>query len=91
MKFLLGKLADRRLGQLRADLHVGDHLVLSKLVFQKILQLGEGDGGRLVLEFDEGLRRLPAVFVVNADDRDFRNRRMLIDRVFNCLRICAGP
>src|SRR5712692_405832 len=77
VKLLLVELADRRFRQVGPDLHRLHHLVLAELVLEKDLELVECQGGRIALQFDEGLGRLATIRIMNADDADLLDGRML--------------
>src|SRR4029077_1548808 len=85
-QFLLGELADRRLGQLRPDLERDRHLVLADLAVEMLQQLLEGERGT-GLQLDEDLWRLLAMRMGNADDDALVDRRMLVDRLLDHARI----
>jgi len=71
LKLFLGDLAYWRPRHIGADIQIRDHLMLSDLILQKILQLVESDDGRLIPEFYKGLRRLAAIPIVNSDNGHF--------------------
>src|SRR6476660_5033799 len=87
VELLLRELADRRLRQLGANVERMHHLVLAELVLQECLQLGERERRSAGLELDEGLRRLAAVLVVDADHGDLGDRGVLVDRVLEIARV----
>src|SRR5580700_3581122 len=81
-ELLLRELADRGLGQARAELHLGRHLVAAELVPQERLELVETEA-LAGLERNEGLGGLAAIGVGHADHRHLRHRGMLVDRLLD--------
>src|SRR5438445_659939 len=60
---------------------------LAELVLQKILQLFEAERRRAGFQLDEGLWRLPAIFITDADHADFFDGGVLVDRLLDDARI----
>src|SRR6266567_4432212 len=87
VELLLVEFADRRFRQVGADLHGLQHLVLAELVLEKDLELVERERGRITLQFDEGLGRLPPIRILHADDADLFDGRMLEDGFLDHARI----
>src|SRR3990167_9325315 len=86
LEFLLGELADRRLGQFGADLERDRHLVLADLAFQMLLQFLEGERGT-GLQFHEHLGRFLAIRIGDADHDALVDCRMLVDRFLDHARV----
>src|SRR5581483_4739327 len=86
LQLLLGKLADQSLGQRVAELDLGRHLDLGDLGLQVPADVLLA-GGHAGTQLDEGLGRLAAVIVLDADHRHLLDRRMLVDRLLDAARI----
>src|SRR5215475_4237788 len=86
-QFLLGKFADAGARQGGAGFEGGRHLVAADLVGEEVLERVERQGRRAGPQLDEGLGGFAPVRIFNPDHQGFLDVRVLVNRLFNDLRI----
>ena len=85
-QLLLRQFPHRGLRQACTDFHLGWHLVFRELVGQEGPKLVDPKRRMSRLECDEGLGRLPAIGIRDADDSDLSDAGVLVNRLFNVAR-----
>ena len=86
LQLLLRQLADHGLGQLVAELDDGRHLDLGDARLQ-VLEEVVGRARHPGFQPHEGLGRLAALGILDADDGDLGDGRVLVDRLLDAARI----
>src|SRR5215475_1140416 len=86
-QFLLREFADAGARQGGAGFEDGRHLVAADLVGEEILERVERQGRRAGPQLDEGLGGFAPVRIFNPDHQGFLDVRVLVNRLFNDLRI----